>query len=202
LSGQPADNAKNSKPVNGPATTGDHFSRNVAAVKDDLLDLCRQQSTCIKESPESFWRWLRSQDIESLADLQEAMDDADFPAEMQSNGLKGFKKAAFKKAVQTAVSGSAGRAPPAFASAGGHQHQESKRVAEGLPELYCPISFALMTDDPVVASVSDSGVLICLNKLHGLAFAVRFRPHSRDANCPGPLHVRTHCDRGVVRSSR
>jgi hypothetical protein len=66
-------------------------------------EFCRDQAACIKGSPEAFAGWLRSQDVESLRDLLEAVDDEEFREEMQSNGLKGFKKGAFKKAVQFAV---------------------------------------------------------------------------------------------------
>jgi hypothetical protein len=83
---------------------------------------------------------MRSQDIDSLQDLLEAMGDEDFRVEMQSNGLKGFKKAAFKKAVQSAVSGSVVCAPPASsAHRGGQRFPCSKGDAEGPRELYCPI---------------------------------------------------------------
>jgi hypothetical protein len=68
-----------------------------------LEEFCREQAACVKGSPEAFADWLRSQDVESLVDLLEAVDDGDFREEMQSNGLKGFKKGAFKKAIQSAV---------------------------------------------------------------------------------------------------
>lgn len=68
-----------------------------------LEEFCRLQAACIKGPPDDFATWLRSQDVESLQDLLEAVDDDDFRGEMQMNGLKGFKKGTFKKAVQSAV---------------------------------------------------------------------------------------------------
>jgi hypothetical protein len=138
-----------------------------AKSKDEqLLDFCQQQAACIKSSPKTFCEWLRSQDICSLQDLAEAMDDEEFRSEMQANGLKGFKKTVFKKAISTATASAAGEptnckhaAAIPLAQNGLDRQQQQQRSSplslletEGPHELYCPISFVLMVDDPVVAS--------------------------------------------------
>ena len=96
----------------------------------DLLALLTTLKTCLKSSPETFAAWLEGEDIHSIEDLREAVQDNDFVKhDMQENGLKGFKRSAFKKSVLATRSS---ETPPPS-------------------ELICPISHSLMMDDPVVA---------------------------------------------------
>ena len=80
---------------------------------------------------------------------------------MQAHGLKGFKKAGFKHAVGAALAAST----TLHAQSGGRQevsptqhptqHQARSshdKAVDGPHELYCPISFVLMTEDPVLTS--------------------------------------------------
>jgi len=56
---------------------------------DALLNFLRDQSSCLKSSAEKFFSWLQSEDINSIDELIEAIEDDDFVrTEMQSNGLK------------------------------------------------------------------------------------------------------------------
>jgi hypothetical protein len=91
-----------------------------------------------------------------LSDLADALDDNDFRSEMQANGLKGFKKAAFKKAVAVTqcTGGGYNIATESIPFQNGISHHSNSpgTPLDGPQELYCPISFVLMSDDPVVAS--------------------------------------------------
>jgi len=117
---------------------------------DVLFLFVLHQASCLKCKAEVFYNFLREQDIANLSDLNEAVRDEDFMMEMQGAGLKGFKKAAFKRAVASAVNdsdlllgvetvdnGLSDGKPPA-----GNQHFE----------LECPICFEFMTTDPVMAA--------------------------------------------------
>lgn len=56
---------------------------------DALLNFLRDQSSCLKSSAEKFFYWLQSEDINTIDELMEAIEDDDFVrTEMQSNGLK------------------------------------------------------------------------------------------------------------------
>ena len=113
-----------------------------------ILEFLSSNKACLKTPPETFFQWLQSQDIASLSDLAEGVNDAEFLAEMISNGLKGFKKGVFRKALQNASQsssyGSSDFIPVSDNGLGGE-------LDKGPPDLYCPISFVLMKD-PVVAA--------------------------------------------------
>jgi hypothetical protein len=118
---------------------------------DALLTFLNEQEKCLKGSPELFLYWLSSEDIASLEDLAEAVCDDEYLRDVLqqgdgNNGVKGFKRAAFKKAVieaSQAAGPSPGQAGP----------NVNVPIDESPPsELVCPISQVLMTDDPVIAA--------------------------------------------------
>jgi hypothetical protein len=72
--------------------------------EDPLLLFVKKHKDCFKCSPSKFYLWLCSQDMCSLSDLAEACEDEKFVVnDMQANGLKGFKRRPFIKAVNAAT---------------------------------------------------------------------------------------------------
>ncbi|KAL7480954.1 hypothetical protein ACHAW6_006632 [Cyclotella cf. meneghiniana] len=73
--------------------------------QDPLLTFLRSQQSCIKGNVEEFFMWLvKSEDIDSMAALKEAVSDEEYLAETMktgngSSGVKGFKRKAFQRAV-------------------------------------------------------------------------------------------------------
>lgn len=148
--------------------------------KDSLLAFLEANKACLKGSPAEFCDWLRKEeDINSLADLADAVQDDDYLHEVLqagngSVGVKGFKRAAFKKVAmaaagtssQTGGSGSVmaeatTTAPSStiassqietrtVVSSGGVSGTSSNNQVQ--TELVCPISHVLMVNDPVIAS--------------------------------------------------
>jgi hypothetical protein len=70
---------------------------------DGVLAFLEKHKSCLKCSPVIFHKWLQSEDIASLNDLAEACADKSYPSFMQANGLKGFKRGLFLKAVKVAA---------------------------------------------------------------------------------------------------
>lgn len=134
---------KRAQPVTATNGTVTPSSRSSNRLQEFLQD----QKGCIKGSPEAFFAWLATEDIESLEDLAAAVSDDEYLHEVLQQGdgkvgVKGFKRAAFKKAVLSA----------------GNQNTNGTTTStpvndEGAPaELMCPISHVLMTNDPVIAA--------------------------------------------------
>ena len=148
--------------------------------KDSLLAFLEANKSCLKGSAVDFCEWLRKEeDINSLADLADAVKDDEYLHTVLqvgngSVGVKGFKRAAFKKVAMAAAGASqTGGAGPIKAeaatvrtvahstvtsnqletgtvvSSGGVSGTSSNRVQN---ELVCPISHVLMVNDPVIAS--------------------------------------------------
>ena len=73
--------------------------------KDPLLVFLRSQHQCIKGSVDEYYSWLvKSEDIDSIAALKEAVSDDEYLEDSMkvgcgSSGLKGFKRRAFQRAV-------------------------------------------------------------------------------------------------------
>jgi len=67
-----------------------------------LKEFILQNKSCLKCSPDKFYQWLCSEDIETIESLAEACQDEDYHAVLQQNGLKGFKRGPFLKAVKAA----------------------------------------------------------------------------------------------------
>jgi hypothetical protein len=72
---------------------------------DPLLMFLRSQHQCIKGNIEEFYIWLvKSEDIDSMSALKEAVSDYEYLADSMkvgcgTSGLKGFKRKAFQRAV-------------------------------------------------------------------------------------------------------
>jgi hypothetical protein len=131
-----------------------------------LLQFLRTQQACLKCSPDELHRWLISQDVDSLATLLEAISDEDFMNEVQAHGVKGYKKAAFKRDLDAAFSkaSQAGttvddrtakyeRALAEYLAAQGLSKERFHEIdsIDAPDELQCSISHALMVVDPVLA---------------------------------------------------
>jgi hypothetical protein len=118
-----------------------------------LLAFLKEQKGCLKGSPASFHRWLvETEDITTLDDLVDAMmHDAYLRDVLQPGdgdvGVKGFKIAIFKKAAMDAANCAFGNGP---------NSEADKERREPPFELICPISYALMTEDPVIAADGHS----------------------------------------------
>ena len=106
----------------------------------DLSGFLSKNKGCLKIPPEDYAKWLKSQDIETLVDLVDALRDEEFLVEMVANGLKGFKKATFRKMAQSEQ-----------AQQNTAKNADTEEDAVIPQELYCPISFILMRD-PVLAA--------------------------------------------------
>jgi len=113
---------------------------------DPLLIFLRSQEACIKGSVDEFFTWLvKYENIESMMALKEAVSDDDYLNDTmrigdRSYGVKGFKLKSFRYAILEYED-----TKPV--------QLESKNVTMNPPEeLVCPISLALMTNDPVVAA--------------------------------------------------
>ena len=121
---------------------------------DPLLIFLRSQQSCIKGSVDEFYTWLiKSEDVDSMLALKEAVCENDYLYGKIKNGdgrsgLKGFKLPAFKRSVLEYED-----TEPLVEDA----HSASLSVTDVLltdppAELLCPISLVLMINDPVVAA--------------------------------------------------
>lgn len=118
-------------------------------MNDTLFTFLKEQKECLKGSPEAFYRWLvDTEDVTSLDDLVDAMSqDAYLRDVLQPGngtvGVKGFKLAIFEKAAMDAAN---------CAFDNGPNLEADKEHRDPSFELICPISYSLMTDDPVIAA--------------------------------------------------
>lgn len=118
-------------------TTGDGAS---------LISFLCDNSICIKGSPYDFCQWLQdSEDIHCISDLSDAVQEKEYLRVLQAGdgtvGLKGFKRVEFKKALMLL--------PGIIERCASKDGADETNIP---PELVCPISHALMVDDPVLAS--------------------------------------------------
>lgn len=76
---------------------------------DELLTFLEEHASCLKGSPKGFRDWLsKTEDVTSLLDLAEAVADEEYLGNVLHlgdgvNGIKGFKRKAFKVAVEKAI---------------------------------------------------------------------------------------------------
>jgi hypothetical protein len=118
-----------------------------------LLAFLKEQKGCLKGSPAAFHRWLvETEDITSLDDLVDAMAQDTYLRDVLQPGdgnvgVKGFKAAVFKKAAVDAATCVFDKGPSSEAD---------KERREPPHELICPVSHALMTEDPVIAADGHS----------------------------------------------
>jgi len=127
---------------------------------DPLLIFLRSQESCIKGSVDEFYTWLvKSEDIDSMLALKEAVNEDDYLNDMKvgdggGSGIKGFKRKAFLRAISEYFD------DESDAKSTAEEHQslpqgQKKNPSETLDppeELVCPISLNLMSNDPVVAA--------------------------------------------------
>ncbi|KAL7447035.1 hypothetical protein ACHAXM_011567 [Skeletonema potamos] len=91
--------------LNDRSTASRAQSVSAAAKNDQLLSFLKSQQQCIKGSVEDFHIWLvKSEDIDSIAALKEAVVDEEYLNETiklgnGESGVKGFKRKAFQRAV-------------------------------------------------------------------------------------------------------
>jgi hypothetical protein len=70
-------------------TTAPRSSPGEYTAHNRLLVFLHEHQSCLKCTPDSFHKWLQSEDISSLVELAEAVSDDDFVrSEMQEHGLK------------------------------------------------------------------------------------------------------------------
>lgn len=74
-----------------------------------LLGFLYKNKSFLKCLPEEFLAALKADDIETISDLTEACTDKEYVNELQSKGLKGFKRGPFFKAAQAALSATSSR---------------------------------------------------------------------------------------------
>ena len=147
----------------GDVTENDPLARGKAASKktlstvdrnenDPLLIFLQSQHQCIKGSVDEFYTWLiKSEDIDSMIALKEAVNEDDYLNDMKvgdggGSGIKGFKRKAFQRAVREYNTKSTGHSLPQC------QMKNLSETLEPPDELVCPISLVLMTNDPVLAA--------------------------------------------------
>lgn len=91
--------------LNDRSTASRAPSVSAVAKNDQLLSFLKSQQQCIKGSVEDFHNWLvKSEDIDSIAALKEAVADEEYLNETiklgnGESGVKGFKRKAFQRAV-------------------------------------------------------------------------------------------------------
>lgn len=147
---------------------------------DPLLIFLRLQQTSIKGSVDEFYTWLvKSEDIDTMVALKEAVSDEDYLNDSMKHGngvcgLKGFKRKAFQRAVSeyeepeaSATIPSPFQKPVSNASTPMHGMNGNAFLPTNLfgnddpspgsfsdppEELVCPIGLVLMTVDPVLAA--------------------------------------------------
>ena len=87
------------------SSTSKTTSNSTLNESDPLLAFIRSQASCVRGSVDEFYIWLvKSEDIDSIAALKEAVSDDEYLEESMkigcgSSGLKGFKRRAFQRAV-------------------------------------------------------------------------------------------------------
>jgi len=124
---------------------------------DPLLIFLRSQESCIKGSVDEFYTWLvKSEDIDSMIALKEAVSEDDYLNDMKvgdggGSGIKGFKRKVFLRAISEYFNESDTKFE-VHQSLPQCQKKNISETNEPPEELVCPISLNLMTNDPVVAA--------------------------------------------------
>ena len=113
---------------------------------------------------DEFYKWLKSEDIDSMVALQEAVCDEDYLNNTMkvgngTSGLKGFKRKVFQRAVKESTNSDHFLSQNADAFIPSNLFSEEQKPSshdaalnDPPEELVCPISLVLMTNDPVVAA--------------------------------------------------
>jgi len=146
--------------LNDRSNTSKAYSNFTLNENDPLLIFLRSQASCIKGSVDEFYTWLvKSEDIDSMMALKEAVNEDDYLNDMkvgdgEGSGVKGFKRKAFLRAISEYFNDESDDKSTAEEHQSLPQCQE-KNIPDTLEppeELVCPISLHLMTNDPVVAA--------------------------------------------------
>ena len=127
---------------------------------DPLLIFLRSQESCIKGSVDEFYTWLvKSEDIDSMLALKEAVSEDDYllndmkVGDGGGSGVKGFKRKVFLRAISEYFNNKSDTKPAeVHRSLPQCQKKNLSETLEPPEELVCPISLNLMTNDPVVAA--------------------------------------------------
>jgi len=124
---------------------------------DPLLIFLRSQASCIKGSVDEFYTWLvKSEDIDSMLALKEAVNEDDYLNDMKvgdggGSGIKGFKRKAFLRAISDYFNDESDT-KSSEVDERKSKAANTNNINEPPEELVCPISLNLMTNDPVVAA--------------------------------------------------
>ena len=133
------------------------LATNLLSSQDDglelLLDFLHDQEACIKGDVNDFFKWLVSEDIDSMHALKEAVSDEDYLSVCLqvgngAVGLKGFKRKAFQRAVVIFCFQSPDESKDTFQNMSPAQDTQSMEIPK---ELYCPIGNVIMISEPVLA---------------------------------------------------
>ena len=133
------------------------LATNLLSSQDDglelLLDFLHDQETCIKGDVNDFFKWLVSEDIDSMHALKEAVSDEDYlcvclQVGNGAVGLKGFKRKAFQRAVVIFCFQSPDVSKDTSQNTSPAQDTQSMEIPK---ELYCPIGNVIMISEPVLA---------------------------------------------------
>jgi len=124
---------------------------------DPLLIFLRSQQSCIKGSVDEFYTWLvKSEDIDSMIALKEAVNEDDYLNDMKvgdgGSGVKGFKRKAFLRAISEYFNDESDTKSTEDHSLPQCQKKNLSETLEPPEELVCPISLVLMTNEPVLAA--------------------------------------------------
>ena len=162
---------------------------------DTLLVFLKEQGSCLKGSPAAFHSWLASENINSLGDLAEAVADDDYLRDVLQQGdgtvgVKGFKRNAFKKAVELASQ--------TVSSTNNKETDVNTTNNEPPAELVCPISHVLMTNDPVIAADGHTYERGAIDTWFRKQSAEIVAARQQIASGYGSLQARAIIDRGVL----
>jgi len=118
-----------------------------------LLDFLHEQESCIKGDVNEFFKWLVSEDIDSMHALKEAVSDEEYLSVCLQVGngavsLKGFKRKAFQRAVASFCHQSPDENKLTFQNISPAQDTQSMEIPK---ELCCPIGNVIMISEPVLA---------------------------------------------------
>jgi len=146
--------------LNDRSNTSKAYSGFTLNEDDPLLIFLRSQESCIKGSVDEFYTWLvKSEDIDSMTALKEAVSEDDYLNDMKDgdgggSGIKGFKRKAFLRAISEYFNDESDTKSTAevHQSLPQCQKKNPSDTLEHPEELVCPISLHLMTNDPVVAA--------------------------------------------------
>ena len=146
--------------LNDRSNTSKAYSSFSLDEDDPLLIFLRSQESCIKGSVDEFFTWLvKSEDIDSMLALKEAVNEDDYLSDMKvgdegGSGIKGFKRKAFLRAISEYFDDESDTKSTAeeHQSLPQCQKKDLSDTVEPPEELVCPISLVLMTNDPAVAA--------------------------------------------------